>query len=405
MSRLVEFRAQVAALEDECLYKAPMLPTEVETRAKKTKESFPELENEHGALEHYVGAAWHEYANTYRKGFIAYLEDEAKQRKIPIINLTEKDVDEIYQSFPDKQTLEATEDLARAAYAKATRRYWESIRQDSNDARVLRIDLEDRVAQSRLTGEEREDVHRRNLKALESIVDSMTPSGRQSELKLLCILRKCILDRKVGHLITVEHGLPREDLAEEKIDLRLILGVKYANIQLKTELTSDEYRREHYEGVRAKASAAIEDQQTRLAVEDTDTLNTAYRSWVKGGETKAEKAAGKRALNDVLEMLGQAMSKKSGGLFSLLKEREKKEVPLSGKKITRDFIARNSGIPVLVALGLVSEGSPINVEAIRKAKELLSDNLPTVSKIFGSQEGFMERDPEKVAELRSELGL
>jgi len=394
-----------ALFEHEYLYGAPKLPTEVEDRAKVIKKAFPELKKEYGPLDYYAGVSWHELGNAHRSAFLVHLETEAKERKIPMINLTEKDVDEIYQSFPDKQTLEGEEDRALSEYARSTRNFWKTKRQDSVDAQTLSVDLEDRVARTRLNGAEREVARRRDLKALERIIDNMPMTGRQSELKLLYILRKVALDREVGHLISVEHGLPREDLAVKKIDLHLILGAMDVALQVKSEVTRDEYREEHYEQVRAKASAAIEEEDTRLAIVDTEHLEAAYRYWGKdGGETKGEKIAGTRAKNEILQMIEDALTKKAAGIFSLLKDRKKKEAPPSGKRIDRNFLERNSGIPVLVALGLVSASS-LDATAVREAKELLSEKMPVVSKVFGSQEAFLERDPEKVARLRSALGL
>ena len=392
-TRLMDFKESLVLFERDCLFGKPEMPVAVEQRAKELKTHFSELTSEFGSLDYYVGAAWHQKSNDYRNDIL--------DRK-GSASLSVEQVDQAYEDLPDRKTLETLEDKALEQYRSSTKTYWDSLRQDQTDAQVLQNDLEFRMVSARLRGAEREEAQAKLMHQFEVLIDQMPTTGRQSELKFIFILRTCVLKRQTSHLVSIEHGLPSEDLSDKKVDVRLLLGLYDIPLQIKTEVTDDAYRREHYESVRAKAKGAIQGQSTQLLVLDHEDLNTAYMNWAKAGATKGDRISGAHAKKRVLDRLSALLPKDLPDLqsfFGLLSEPEKKEASSKGKRINADFLARQMGIPALVELGLLPQGS-IDINELRRVREAMQSKLPQISKIFGSQEAFLERDPERVAQLK-----
>jgi hypothetical protein len=210
------------------------------------------------------------------------------------------------------------------------------------------------------------------------------------------------MERNASHLVAVAHGLPREDFADEKVDVRLQLGSKSIGLQIKTEF-NDAYRAEHYEKVRTKTLKAIEYQDTVLLVLDTEMLETAYRLY-KRGSTTAEKTAGTRAKNLILEALSKVIPEEASGCFGLIYDGKKKvEVEeITATNFTEKFVLSVTNIPFLVNLGLLQPGV-VDAVSVKRAKEVLLNNRTLLRKVFKTAEAFSARDKDCTEQMRAIL--
>jgi hypothetical protein len=400
--RLMDYKEAVTDFERHCLYDAPETYNRAIKRGREIERRFPEME--HGPVEYYVGAVAHADANGPRFAFW-HMEDRiTKKTGLTIDKLSVDDVMSYYHAFELAPAIMGMEDAALAHYEKAAEGGWQTVRADARDARALAIDLADRIVATREEDpEKRAEGRAFQLKRLAQMINGMPHSGRQSELKLIYLLRKWSIDKDVGHLVTVEHGLPSEDMAAEKIDVRLMLGAVHVPLQVKTEVMSDAYRREHYESVRAKASAAIQGSQTSLLPLDTEDLDTAYEFAMGRGE----KSAATRAKHKILDALAVVVPNEGQVFLQRMSERKKtveSEAGPASKRITKDYLARNANIPTLVKLGLLEQGD-VDPPSVRRAKDLLIEHASDVARVFKTQEAFEGMSPQLLEIARTALGI
>lgn len=405
--RLMDARELVAQFENDVLYGPEQLPDAIQRRVKEIQGLFPDLPQETAPLNYYLATTWHDLSNRYRRAFLKEVRDAVRTRKTSMASMTQSEMDRLSDQYDDRSILEQVENEAVQTYEMATKGYWKSIRQDEQDAEVLENDLAYRVATMRERGELRERTQKQLLQQLEAYIDRLPTSGKQSELKIMYLIRRLALDKGLSHLIQIEHGLPREDMAEKKIDLRLTIGSRMIPLQMKTENTADEYRAEHNERVRAKVREVLEHQDTRLVVLDTDQIQDSYRHWKDTSATKGKKITYTRARNQLLEAIRTSLPEditEIQEVFALLQGTEQKEATPTGKRMTADFLQRNLGIPVLVEFGLIPAGC-MDMTLIRGAREKMTSNLAVLSRLFGSQEGFQQRTPEQVQQVRQAFGI
>lgn len=398
----VDYKVAEHQFEKACLYLTPEpWPDEVEGKAAEIRKKFPD--HAQSVLEFFAATSWHNTANAYDTAFLAWAEIQLQERGKTMKDATPSVMKELYASFPDKELLEQREDRAQGLYRIATKGEWKTEKFEKLDALAHHIDLQDRIARHRLPEGESEQRQAELLGALGKVIDGMRLSGHRSELELVYLLRRWTQEKGLTHLVSVELGLPREDMGNEKADLHLIVaGIPYP-LQLKTEV-NDEYRREHYQQVRAKAAAAIQGTNTQLAVVGSDTLNFAYKNWGEG-ETKADKAMVTRAKHAVLDPLIELLPPEAAGILATLTERKvsKPKSPEQGKRLTRDFLINRGNIQTLTRIGLLSPADSANPVAIMKAKESLAEALPAISKIVRYQESFLTMDEETAQKIAAAL--
>jgi len=401
--RWVEYQVAENRFERYCLFLEPApKPEDIERKAADLRKKFPDFaKNE---LEFFSGAAWHDRSNAYESAFFGWMEVRLKAQGRQMKDLTPEEIQDMYMEFPDKADLEQSEDRAIKRYQDASESFWKTARFELVDAQAHRIGLEDRAARFRLRGTESVRRQEELLTDFARMIDALRDSGQKSEFEVVYLLRRWSQEKGLSHLISVELGLPREDMGDKKTDIRLtVAGIVYP-LQLKTEVMSDAYRMEHYQPVRAKAAAAIQGTETRLATVDTMSLTEAYRKWGRA-ETRQERMAATRAKHAVLDALIELLPPESAELLSALTERKptKPKSPEQGKRLSRDFLIRSANIPLLIRLGALSSVEAMNPSAIMRAKEVLAGHLPAISKIVGSQEVFQAMDDEMTKKIAATL--
>jgi hypothetical protein len=282
--------------------------------------------------------------------------------------------------------------------------HWKTVRSEDIDAHVLRLDLEDRVATSRLDGPEREARRDAIQQEFGSRIDALRDSGAKSELQLIYLLRSWIRQSGFSSVMSAEHGLPHEDLGEQKVDIRLEIGSMNLPLQIKTADLGDAYRKEHYEAVNAKASAAVAEQETALVTLHTPLIRDAYEAVrEQGGKTGLRRASGLR--RKMVEAIASQFPKAEAELIRLLLP-EPESAPRSKKelvpKVDQDFVIRNSSIPQLVRLGLLPE-TVKDAGQVKSAKETLLKHLTVVAKIFPTREAYLSPSEEDIEQLKTAL--
>ncbi len=392
--RLVEYRAKVAELEREFLYGARQLPPDVETTAKRIMERSPGVE--HHELGYYIGAAWHEIANVHQMQYLDSLRDVSLSEKTGAVQATPDDIHAYYMTHPERQLLEGMEDRALEAYTKAKRGHWSTpFRASQLNAAILCLDLEDRIAARRLDGDARDQKRKANLHVLRRIIENLPLGGARSELSFMYVMRFWMAEMGISHVASIEHGLPREDMGEKKIDVRLLLGSRNIPLQLKTEVKDNAYLKEHYERVRRITAERIGDHETILVTLDTLALNEVYRLVVNPPETKGEKQMATRLKNKILDSVIQALPEEDAVIMKGLFLKQRPEKTPTPERITRDFLFKHSDVRHLQALGLLDDGA--GSTAVIQAKSVLFDSVPELARIFKTRAAYVKLDGDMAA--------
>jgi hypothetical protein len=398
--RHVDYKEDLDGFEHRYLYDEAVSADVVTAEAYKLERRYP-LENQDPA-HFYIATAWHDAAIEEQNDFWSSMRSRSRRNQTDVLTLTPDDIFSYYVASPQRADQEAAENRAREAYRRAVQTSWKSRRADDVDARVLQIDLEDQIASFRLEAEDRERRRSALHDELGNVIDGLPSTGRQSELQCVYLLRAWMKEAGLDHLLAVRHGLPREDLSDQKADVVLSLAGTVVPVQLKTEATGDAYLREHYERVRTKAAERTRRVGTTLLVLDTPKLKEAYALFRKGA-TGTEKAKGTRLKREILETLAHVLPKEAAPFIGVLLPPPPKESKRAApERIDEDFLARNSNIPSLVRLGLLVVGD-VRPESVRHAKETLRAHAADMADIFPSRAAFLNPTADQLERAKQAL--
>ncbi len=200
--------------------------------------------------------------------------------------LTRAEVATEFKAFPLADELIAEEDKALAAYRQfLVMNKGRSVSLDSAiklepmDVEMLVIDLEVRKAERILDPKVRQAALAGLNEKLLRIIDALKPNpGKRFEVMELYMLRRLIQAANTGHIASVRHGTPREDLKRERaIDLSITAAGQLIQLQVKTfDPDPADSVREVQEKSIAKARRNLEGSDTHLGVLSTEAVKKAF---------------------------------------------------------------------------------------------------------------------------------
>lgn len=400
-----EYRKGETAFIRDCLFgdEAPR-PQEVEQRATELRKKHPDLAS--NILELLAAAAWHDASNIDETIFYAWMEGRLVRSGREMKDVTPEEFRKLYKAFPGRKQLEESEGRAQELYKVPSHGYWEKGYFDQSDGLAYRIDLEDRIARQRLPLEQGKARQAELLSVLRKVIESMEPTGHRSEFELVYLLRRWTQEKGLDHLISVELGLPREDMGNEKIDIRLIVaGIPYA-LQMKAEYTRDRYREDFYREEHRKLEAELQYTETQLLAIDKPTLSQVFKDWGKEMDTVTQKAALTRAKHAIIDAVMAQLAPESQEIVHGLTERKEMKVSTDeepGILLSAKYLFRAANIPMLVRLGLLSESEKFVPEAVTRAKNSLAAKFSVVTDHVKTREAFQSMDAATIKKIAAAL--
>jgi len=399
---LDDFSRTLKKFEQECLFKY-LNPEEVAVRVKAIKKEFPDQQD--GRLEFFEAVSWHERANQFWSGYLAHFEFQIKKMGATLQDLKVEDIQKIYKQFDQRGKLEQAEDKATELYDKSSKMFWRGQYNDTNDAKIYILDLTRRRNILTLSGEELETALKNNDRALQNVIQWMSPGGKRDEVIMMSMIRTWAREAGVAYLVDVEHGLPREDMGSNKVDYHLIVGPWKFGLQQKTEVMDDTHRFEHYEKVREKAEKATMYTTTKAIYIDSLSLAEARElagQKLSGSDKARYTRLKKHLLGQVILPLADERRELVLDLLNAKFESKKKET--EPKRITSKWLYQHADIPRLKALGLLGQNE-FSAQAVLNAKQYLSACSLLISDIFGTQEAFLDPEPDMLERARFELSI
>ena len=174
---------------------------------------------------------------------------------------------------------------------------------DCTDVAVLVNDLRLRQAERMGDGAARKAVIANLNQGLEAIVagmpaDDMELRGKRYELEDMLLLRQLIQRMDVGHLVTVCHGTPREDLRQPEkykeavkdqprsVDLVITFAGRAGHFQVKTyESNVPAAVKAEQQMEIARVRKSLEGTPTRLAVTSAEDIRNSYAAYLRHSTT------------------------------------------------------------------------------------------------------------------------
>ncbi len=340
--------------------------------------------HELGSLLHLVrGIELHEQANLYHGGAwqAALIRQPAhpEREPKPSETLTREEVADEFAAFPFREQTVEAERKAIGHYETLLKlnadpriELSRNISLQRADIEVLINDLRNRLAERILDEGERKEKLAELDRELKVIIDSLTEDdwGKRLELEEIYLLRRLIHTADTGHLASVNHGTPREDLRPDRgsIDIEVTAAGDRIGFQLKTlKRGVSKTTRERQESVLKKAEQNIQGLSTNLVVLEAESVDSAYNSAVRRSATASVKRnEAFETLQPLIESLEEA--NEGGANTSLTSERHR----------------------LLTLLGLTEEDLIAEQEAFR-AKEAHARQL-------GAEHRTRERERARAAE-------
>lgn len=251
--------------------------------------------------------------------------------------LTRQEVATEFKAFPLADELIAEEEKALAAY----RKFLEvnkgrivpldsAIKLEPMDVEILVIDLEVRKAERILDPKARQTALTKLNERLLQITDTLKSNpGKRFEVMELYMLRRLIQAADTGHIASVRHGTPREDLKRERaIDLSITAAGQLIQLQVKNfDPDPADSVREVQEKSIAKARRNLEGSNTCLGVLSTDAVKKAFlltqEERARAGETTLHEK--KAAFRPFFEKMDPARSSVLTSVLGLSPERLAKQ--------------------------------------------------------------------------------
>jgi hypothetical protein len=361
-----EYERATTAFTDAYLDRKIVSPEDVKDQAEKIRKEFPKLAD--GRIYFIEAAAWNERSNERNIGSLVHLEREAKKLGIPILSMTQQQVGEIMETYTEKDILENEEHSAINAYDKATRSNWKSRFFETSDAESLRMDLQARMIQRGQSPKRDTELEQLENK-LARYITEISNVGKRNELRLIYLLRRWARLANVSHLVFAEHGLPREDVRQPKVDIRLVNCSKLFNLQLKS--THEEHSPEFKKELENKTRKQLLGTTTFDIYLDWDDLQEAVKllktSELDSSEKRRATALKNKILAGISKQFNEQQRVELYGALSPAKKEPTKEKKAS--KLTIAGLQKNSPVPRLIEFGLLQASESGKPQAILEAKK------------------------------------
>lgn len=236
-----------------------------------------------------LGIAAHEKTNGYQHG--------AWQDHLSI-PLTRKEVAERFEHFPEKKTMLFYEDQAIKHYTRlleihpeADIQLTENIRIQHTDIEVLINDIRARILERIVDDGERrtalQDLDRELVEIIRRVPDDQT--GKRFELEEIYLLRRLIHNADNGHVASVSHGTPREDLRADHGSVDVIIAAEgdVFEFQLKTfKSGTHQAAREKQAEVHARAQRNLRGTRTHVVVLRAEAVQEAFEASLRQGNAR-----------------------------------------------------------------------------------------------------------------------
>ncbi|HVM90935.1 MAG TPA: hypothetical protein VMU11_03510 [Verrucomicrobiae bacterium] len=308
-------------------------------RARSDRDIASE-ERMHGELETLFdllkGMAAHERANelylgAWQAALIRQKATAANKPKPPE-HLTRHEVAQEFEAFDFKKTLLYQERESLTSYRRllernpqASIRLSERISIDHTDVEALVIDLRVREAERLEDEAERKRRLAELDRELSVLITRLPPeqAGKRLELEELYLLRRLIHGADTGHLVSANHGTPREDLRPDRgsVDLMVTAAGDVLEFQMKTFKTAT-----HQEAKAIQAEALERAQRklagssTRLVVLEQEAVHETYEAALRQGEVRHSRSDKYAALEPLVESLRIKERERLLALFGLTEE-------------------------------------------------------------------------------------
>ncbi len=254
------------------------------------------------------GMAAHERANLYHHGaWQATLVRQSRASGTSPEALSREEVSKAFEAFPFKKEQLHHEKQAVTHYRRlldqhpeAEIRLSKNIRLDRTDMEVLLIDLQaretERVPDERARRDALESLDREFVNVIRRVPPDQT--GKRFELEEMYLLRRLIHRADKGHLASVSHGTPREDLRSDRGSVDVVLtaaGDVYA-FQFKT-FKSGTHReaREQQAAVHERAKRQLDASATHLVTLKAEDVQEAYEASLRQAQGTRHTLADKYA--------------------------------------------------------------------------------------------------------------
>lgn len=257
--------------------------------------SIEQQRHELGSLLHFIkGIELHERANFYHGGAwqAALIRQPAHQEREPKPSetLTRQEVADEFEVFPFREQILEAERKAVGHYesllklhAEPTIALSENISLKKSDIEVLINDLRIRLAERIPDDAERKEQLAELDRQLKEIIEGLAEEdwGKRFELEEIYLIRRLIHAADTGHLVSVSHGTPREDLRSDRgsIDVQITAAGDRLDFQLKTFK-----RGVHKEGkkgqalVLEKAERHLQGSSTHLVVLEAEAVKESFEA-------------------------------------------------------------------------------------------------------------------------------
>ena len=341
--------------------------TEIPERLEALRKEARERGEKNGPVDYFEGSFNHELANFSHANFFEYATGYAeKQLGKPIDQLTQEEMQECFESFPEKQKLLGLEEAALTSYRAAAQGTWEVQHINEFEATLQAQDLLWRAATRLPAGAERE----RAFDALDAQMTDINKDaqakhgvsiGKNDEYKFIQMFRRWAREKGLDHLISVEHTLPRDD-RKNKVDLFLRVGNRQYLLDQKT-LSPDEYQREWQEKKLAEASANVARVGGALLHFESDHFHNAYTAEMSG-------KGGSRAKGHMIEVIQETLPKEKEILDKLFAKKEKVIPEKLSKKEMRKEIENFFDVNRLVSLGMLAPEHSNTIPEILRVKKI-----------------------------------
>jgi hypothetical protein len=296
-------------------------------KARRTEE-FASIEEKEGRLESLAhllkGIRAHEQANKIHGG--AWQAELMRQKGLPSPTpkppetLTREEVASMFELFKFKDGLVAAESEALKQYDDLLMHPGE-IAFDVFDGRIIikRTDIDVLANDIRIRQAERnpdEKKRKEELRALDDELVAIIASvpdddwGKRFELEEIFLLRRLIHTADTGHLATVSHGTPRQDLRRDRgsVDVEVAAAGDVLAFQLKTfksRVSSDTLKKQDV--LLAEAERKLRGSSTHLVVLEAEAVKDTYDASLRQAKNAPTSRADKYA---ALEPLMNVVSKK-----------------------------------------------------------------------------------------------
>jgi hypothetical protein len=254
------------------------------------------------------GMAAHERTNLYHHGaWQATLVRRSRASGTPPEALSREEVSKAFEAFPFKKEQLHHERQAVTHYQRlldqhpeAEIRLSKNIRLDRTDMEVLLIDLRaretERVPDERVRRDALESLDREFVNVIRRVPPDQT--GKRFELEEMYLLRRLIHRADKGHLASVSHGTPREDLRADhgSVDVVLTAAGDVYDFQFKT-FKSGTHReaREQQAAVHERAKRQLHDSATHLVTLKAEDVQEAYEASLRQAQGTRHTLADKYA--------------------------------------------------------------------------------------------------------------